>query len=102
MTYTSGIGSQQNINAITPVEAQPVVPVNASGAATAKYELLGATVGHADETALSSTGDLISQSLEASDARTAKVLSLQFAINAESYKVSSSDVADKIIQSLME
>ncbi|MBB5345366.1 flagellar biosynthesis anti-sigma factor FlgM [Tunturibacter empetritectus] len=102
MSYTSGIGSQQTTNTITPSEAQPVVTVNESGTVAYKSEALSATVGHGDETALSSTGGLVFQSLGASDARTAKVSSLQEAIAAGTYTVSSSDVADKIIQSLLE
>jgi negative regulator of flagellin synthesis FlgM len=102
MSYTSGIGSQQTANAIAPSEAQPVVTVNASGRVADKSEAGGATVVHADETALSSTGGLVFQSLGASDTRTAKVSSLQEAIAAGRYTVSSSDVADKIMQSLLE
>jgi negative regulator of flagellin synthesis FlgM len=102
MSYTSGIGGQQIGNAITPSKAQPVVPVDTSGIVADKYEVLSSTVGHADEAALSSTGGIVFQSLEASDTRTARVLSLQQTIAAGSYTVSSLDVANKIIQSLLE
>lgn len=102
MSYTSGIGGQQTGNAITPSKAQPVVPVDTSGIVADKYEVTSSTVGHADEAALSSTGGLVFQSLEASDTRTARVASLQEAIATGSYTVSSSDVANKIIQSLLE
>jgi negative regulator of flagellin synthesis FlgM len=102
MSYTSGIGSQQSTNAITQFETQPVVTVNASGTVADKSEALSASVVHADETALSSTGGLVFQSLGDSDTRTVKVSSLQEAIAAGTYTVSSSDVADKIIQSLLE
>jgi negative regulator of flagellin synthesis FlgM len=101
MSYTSGIGSQQRGNAITPSGAQPVVSVDTSGIAADKPEVLSTTVVHDDETAVSSTGGLVLQALEASDTRTAKVLSLQEAIAGGSYTVSSSDVANKIIQSLL-
>jgi anti-sigma28 factor (negative regulator of flagellin synthesis) len=102
MSYTSGIGGQQAGNALTPSGAQPVVPVDTSGIVADKYEALSSTVEHADEAALSSTGGLVFQSLEASDTRTARVLSLEEAIAAGSYTVSSLDVANKIIQSLLE
>ncbi|WP_433964755.1 flagellar biosynthesis anti-sigma factor FlgM [Tunturiibacter gelidiferens] len=102
MSYTSGIGSQQTANAVVPSEAQPVVNVNASGTVADKSEALRANVGRADDMALSSTGSLVLQSLGASDTRTAKVSSLQEAIAAGRYTVSSSDVADKIIRSLLE
>jgi negative regulator of flagellin synthesis FlgM len=102
MSYTSGIGSQQTANAVTPSEAQPVVTANAPRAVADKSEVLSVEVGHADETALSSTGGLVLQSLGDSDTRTAKVSSLQEAIAAGRYTVSSSDVAGKIMQSLLE
>jgi negative regulator of flagellin synthesis FlgM len=102
MSYTSGIGGQQTANAVAPSEAQGVITVNAPGTVADKSEVLSASVGHADETALSSTGGLVLQSLGASDTRTAKVSSLQEAIAAGRYAVSSSDVADKIMQSLLE
>ena len=101
MSYTNGIGGQQTGNAITPSGAQPVVSVDTSGIAADKHEVLSATVAHVDETAVSSTGGLVLQALEESDTRTAKVLSWQEAIAVGSYTVSSSDVADKIIQSLL-
>ena len=101
MSYTSGIGGQQTGNAITPSGAQSVVSVDTSGIAADKHEVPSATVVHVDETAVSSTGGLVLQALEASDTRTAKVLSLQEAIAVGSYTVSSSDVANKIIQSLL-
>ncbi|MBB5338505.1 flagellar biosynthesis anti-sigma factor FlgM [Tunturiibacter gelidoferens] len=102
MSYISGIGSQQTANAVTLSEAQPVVTVNAPGTVGDKSEALSANVGRADDTALSSTGGLVLQSLGASDTRTAKVSSLQEAIAAGRYTVSSSDVADKIMRSLLE
>ncbi|WP_353062049.1 flagellar biosynthesis anti-sigma factor FlgM [Tunturibacter psychrotolerans] len=101
MSYTSGIGGQQTGNAITPSGTQPVVSVDTSGIAADKHEVLSASMAHVDETAVSSTGGLVLQALEASDTRTAKVLSLQEAIAVGSYTVSSSDVANKIIQSLL-
>ena len=100
MSYTSGIGSQQTGNAITPSGAQPVVS-DTSGIAADKHQALSANAVHDDEMTVSSTGGLVLQALEASDTRTAKVLSLQEAIAGGSYTVSSSDVANKIIQSLL-
>lgn len=93
MSYTNGIGSlQPAINLIAPSETKPAV----------QGEAPIANVEHADQTSLSSTGGLVSQALETSDIRAAKVASLQQAIGAGTYNVSSSDVADKIIQSLLD
>ena len=102
MSYTSGIGDQQTGNAIIPSKTQPVAAVDTSGIVADKDKVLNSTVGHADEADVSSTGGFVFQSLKASDTRTARVLSLQQAITAGSYTVPSLDVANKIIQSLLE
>jgi negative regulator of flagellin synthesis FlgM len=102
MTYASGINSlQQTINSITPSEAKPAAQVSALDSASKVSAGSIANVEHVDQTNLSSTGGLVAQALETSDTRSAKVASLQQAISAGSYSVSSSDVADKIIQSLL-
>ena len=97
MSYASGIGSAETaINSITPSEAKPSVQTNASSGT------INAQPIATDQTNLSSTGGLVAQALEGSDTRSAKVASLQQAISAGSYNVSSLDVADKIIQSLVD
>jgi negative regulator of flagellin synthesis FlgM len=97
MSYASGVGNlQQAINPVTPSEAKPAVQ------ASVINEQPVAAVEHADQANLSSTGGLVAQALESPDVRTTKVASLQQAIAAGSYNVSSSDVADKIIQSLLD
>jgi negative regulator of flagellin synthesis FlgM len=98
MSYASGIGSlQQAINSIKPSEAKP-----ASASDGLINEPSIASVEHADQANLSSTGGLVAQALEGSDIRATKVASLQQAIATGTYNVSSSDVADKIIQSLLD
>jgi negative regulator of flagellin synthesis FlgM len=92
----SGIGiAQQAISSVTPSEVKPGIRTSASDATIAKKPIT------ADQTSLSSTAGLVAQALEGSDTRSAKVASLQQAISAGNYNVSSSDVADKIIQSLL-
>jgi negative regulator of flagellin synthesis FlgM len=92
----SGIGiAQQAINSVTPSEAKPGIRTGASDGTTTEKPIA------ADQTSLSSTAGLVAQALEGSDTRSAKVASLQQAISAGNYNVSSSDVADKIIQSLL-
>jgi negative regulator of flagellin synthesis FlgM len=104
MSYSSGISNiqQQAIDSIATSEAKPVTPVTnpASSASTGEGQI--ANVEHADQAELSSTGGLVAQALEGSDVRSAKVASLQQAIASGSYNVPSSDVADKIIQSLLD
>ena len=102
MSYASGINSlQQPINSIAPSEAKPTPEVGASGSVSKAGSGSIAAVEHVDQTTLSATGGLVAQALESSDTRSAKVASLQQAIATGSYSVSSSDVADKIIQSLL-
>lgn len=103
MSYSSGIGSlPQTTNSITPTEAKPAIQTNISDSVANQNEVQISSVEHADQTKLSSTGGLVAQALESSDIRSAKVASLQQAIAAGTYSVPSSDVADKIIQSLLD
>jgi negative regulator of flagellin synthesis FlgM len=96
MSYASGIGSlQQTINSVTPSEAKPAIRTSASDGEINEKPIA------TDQTNLSSTAGLVAQALEGSDTRSAKVASLQQAIAAGTYSVPSSDVADKIIQSLL-
>jgi negative regulator of flagellin synthesis FlgM len=101
MSYTSGIGNQQQaIGPVAPAEAKPGVQTGTSGSVA--HEEPPANVAHADQTNLSSTGGLVAKALEGSDIRSARVASLQQAIAAGSYSVPSSNVADKIIESLLD
>jgi negative regulator of flagellin synthesis FlgM len=101
MSYASGIGSlQQAINPIKPSEAKPAIPASASDGLINEPSM--ASVEHVDQASLSSAGGLVAQALEGSDTRSAKVASLQQAIAAGNYSVSSSDVADKMIQSMLD
>jgi negative regulator of flagellin synthesis FlgM len=102
MSYASGIGSQQE--AISPIRASganPAIQVTAADDVASEATGPISQVNHADQASLSSSGGLVAQALEASDERSAKVGSLQQTIAAGSYNVSSSDVAEKIIQSLL-
>jgi negative regulator of flagellin synthesis FlgM len=104
MSYANGITNQQQpLSSISsssaPQELQPAASASpAIGGAVSSIP----SAEHADLTSLSATGGLVSQSLEGSDVRTGKVASLQQAIATGSYNVSSSDVADKIMHSLLE
>jgi negative regulator of flagellin synthesis FlgM len=103
MSYTSGINSlQQTISPITPSEARPAIQANVSDQGANPSVEQTANLERVDQTNLSSTGGLVAQALEGSDTRSAKVASLQQAIASGTYSVSSSDVADKIIRSLLE
>jgi len=99
MSYEIGTGDlQRHIGSLaSTAAAAPVRPKESSSAGEEALHAAGA-----DQTKLSSLGGLVSQAFEGSDTRTAKVASLQEAISTGQYNVSSSDVADKLIQSLLE
>ncbi len=99
MSYTNGVGGlQQLLGSMTPTTTQPANPPNQGGAAVAH----SGGENRADQANLSSASGLIAHALEGSDTRTAKVAALQQAIASGTYNVSSADVADKMIQSLLE
>lgn len=94
MSYASGINNLQltvgSVESANPAEPTSIQP---GGSST--------QVSHADQADLSSAAGSIAQSLTTSDVRTDKVAALQQAIASGSYNVSSGEVADTIIQSLL-
>lgn len=101
MSYANGIGAlQQALSSIAPAAAQPVSQA-AEGVAN-QHSAPVAKASHADQANLSSASGMIAHALEGSDVRSEKVAALQQAIASGSYKVSSSEVAGKMIQSLLE
>jgi negative regulator of flagellin synthesis FlgM len=98
MSYTNGIGDwKQVLPAIAPASASQT---QQSGSRSHAAENRPAAAAQ-DATTLSSTGELVSRALSTPDVRTAKVEALQKAIADGSYNVSSSDVAGKMIDSLL-
>jgi|UPI000552E5E8 negative regulator of flagellin synthesis FlgM len=99
MSYSNGIGDwKQVLNPIaTPSSAQTQQATERSKAIEGK----AAARTESDETKLSPAAGLMAQALSGSDVRTDKVAALQKAIADGSYHVSSSDVAGKIIDSLL-
>lgn len=100
MSFASGInGLQSTSTSIATSETKPATQISPSD--NVPKANAGSIAEHVDQTSLSSTGGLVAQALEGSDTRSAKVASLQQAIAAGTYSVSSSDVADKIVQSFL-
>lgn len=100
MSYANGIGAlQQALSSIAPT-ATPAA-TEAAGSAN-RHSTSVEKTGHADQASLSSASGMIAHALQGSDVRSEKVAALQQAIASGSYKVSSSEVADKMIQSLLE
>jgi negative regulator of flagellin synthesis FlgM len=99
MGYTNGIGDlQRALSSIASTSTKPVVDTAAGG--TNGGVPAQASVQE-DQANLSSTGGIMAQALGSSDTRSAKVATLQQAIASGSYNVPSSDVAEKMIDSLL-
>src|ERR1700733_6667879 len=96
MTKKKEIGPQQALNSIAPTSAKPARNTS-TNETTSSYVL-----ERADQANLSSASGIVVQALESSDTRSAKVAALQQTITSGSYKVSSSAVADKMIDSLLD
>lgn len=103
MSYTSGIGNSQN-----PFASEAnATSGTAQTERTASVSLSHSSASHAtdpiamDHAKLSGFGGALAQALTQSDVRMDKVTALQQAIAAGTYNVSASDVADKIISSLL-
>jgi flagellar biosynthesis anti-sigma factor FlgM len=102
MSISNGIAALQGLsNSVTPASQtvpagkdQQVKTTAVTAPATAKVNQA------ADQAVISSTSNLLTQALSASDVRLYKVLPLQAAIASGAYNVSSSAVADKLISSL--
>jgi negative regulator of flagellin synthesis FlgM len=103
MSYADGIGKvQQPLSPIAPTATARVQQVPTTGSEAKETGASISNVAQTDHADLSAAGGLISKALEGSDVRTSKVEALQQAIASGSYHVSSSDVAGKMIQSLLD
>lgn len=97
MSYTSGIGNmQQALNSIASASKSTADVTSGTDRGASALASM-----QEDQANLSSTGGVMAQALEGSDVRSAKVTALQQAIASGSYNVSSSDVAEKMIDSLL-
>lgn len=102
MSYTNGIGNLQQVHgSITPATTQPASQAVETANAPKRQDVSAAHAQPTDKANLSSTSGMIAHALEGSDVRTDKVAALQQAIASGSYQVSSSQVAGKMIDSLL-
>ncbi len=105
MSYTNGVGGFQPVlGSIAPAATKTNSAAESANAQNQRNAAVGKTeqTNHGDQTNLSSAGGIIAHALSGSDTRSEKIAALQQAIASGSYKVSSSDVAGKMIQSLLE
>jgi negative regulator of flagellin synthesis FlgM len=84
--------------ALTSIATTGATQTNTPGAATKTND---ESSEQTDQATLSSMGGLVSQALGGSDVRMDKIAKLQQVIASGSYSVSSSDVAGKMIDSLL-
>ena len=99
MGYTNGIGSlQQALSSIASTSSKPVTDVisDTDQGASTRASM------QQDKANLSSASGVVAQALGGSDVRYAKVAALQQAIASGNYKVPSADVAEKMVDSLLE
>jgi negative regulator of flagellin synthesis FlgM len=100
MSFTNSISSaNQPLAPMTTAATTPWSPANASpqsGSLVTDTNSLSD-----DQTSLSTAGSLIAQPSADSDVRFDRVSALQQAISTGTYNISSSDVANKLIQTLV-
>lgn len=102
MSFTNNIGSlQQIVSSIATGEIKGSQQTGATEKSTAATTSSSTDAVSADRTNLSATSSVLAQALSGDDVRTEKVTALQHVIASGTYNVSSSDVAGKLIQSLL-
>jgi negative regulator of flagellin synthesis FlgM len=100
MSQMNGIGSMQQF----PVTTDAVVTSSAGRTArtdASAVTLLSQGNGGVDQANVSGIANLVGQALSGSDVRMDRVTTLQSAIAAGTYSVAASDVASKLLNSLM-
>ncbi|HEX4652532.1 MAG TPA: flagellar biosynthesis anti-sigma factor FlgM [Granulicella sp.] len=92
--------SQAQIASSNVASPSPSVPASAPSRSTVG---VGVSSGarSADQATISSASGVLSTALTSSDVRTSKVESLQASINAGTYNVPASSVADKMLSSIL-
>jgi negative regulator of flagellin synthesis FlgM len=100
MSYSNDIGNlQQTLSSIASTSTKPATDAASSAANSGSS---AQTSVQEDQANLSTTGGIMAEALKGSDARSARVSMLQQAIASGRYGVSSSDVAEKMIDSLLQ
>jgi negative regulator of flagellin synthesis FlgM len=95
MTYSNGIGDWKGLPPTAPAPAE-------NRSAEVQKPTASTHPPQTDAATLSPAGNLIAQALHGSDVRTEKVERIRQSIADGTYNVSSADVAEKMIQSLLD
>jgi negative regulator of flagellin synthesis FlgM len=100
MSYTNSIGSPHQLS--TPMTTAATAPWSSVNISTKSENSATDTNNISDDqTSFSAAASLIAQPQDGSDVRSERVSALQQAISAGTYNVWASDVADKLIQTLV-
>jgi flagellar biosynthesis anti-sigma factor FlgM len=99
--YTIGIGTWQVLGREEAAASSNVARTPKAGADAASVANQAGLALPFDEVTLSSAGNLVGQTLSASDVRADRVAALQQSIAAGTYSVSSSDVAASVLRAQM-
>jgi negative regulator of flagellin synthesis FlgM len=109
LSYTNGITNAQQgfdaVEAAVTASTNRAAKTEQSSAAlvSGSVQAGSSSASAVDQASLSTTSGVMAQALTASDdVRTEKVAALQQSIAAGTYNVSSSDVADKLINALLQ
>jgi negative regulator of flagellin synthesis FlgM len=100
VSHMNGIGSSQQFPATTEAVAASSTARTARTDASVGTQT-GVSASGVDQARVSGTANVVAQALSGSDVRMDRVTSLQSAIAAGTYNVPASDVASKLLSSLM-
>jgi flagellar biosynthesis anti-sigma factor FlgM len=102
MSYTTGLTPSGLRQASDPSQAESVAPASRTQTASRTAASTAAAADIAtDSTKLSLAGAMLSQAATGSDVRFEKVASLRQSIEAGTYNIPSSDVASKLVDTLL-
>lgn len=105
LTYMNGIGSPlrySGTGGAAALSSANRTEKTEAGSTSVPISAGLSTSAPVDEAKVSTAAEMMARAMSGSDVRTDKVASLQQAIAAGTYSVPSSDVADKVISSLLQ
>ncbi len=101
VNYAPSLSTLSSTTTAAPAAVKQIAAQNAAASSIKAEPSISTPVAKADQTRLSTASALITKALSLSDVRQEKVAGLQKAINEGTYNVSSSDVAGKLLKSLL-